>query len=77
MARHESAAGLFPLPTFRNYCANKFGTLEDISQRLDGDLFCPAYKDVILMLAEVDPKWNIKVRPFAHTYDCRKSYSEV
>ena len=52
-----SAAGLFPLPTFGYYCASKFGTLEDIFQRADGDrFFYPAHEGIVLILAEADPK---------------------
>ena len=63
-----SAAGLFPLPAFGYYCASKFGMPKDIFQRLDGDLlFCPAHEGAISTLAtEVDPEWNIKVRPSPH-----------
>jgi NAD(P)-dependent dehydrogenase (short-subunit alcohol dehydrogenase family) len=63
-----SAAGLFPLPAFGYYCASKFGMTKDTFQRLDGDLlFYPAHEGAISTLAtEVDPEWNIKVRPSPH-----------
>ena len=59
-----SAAGLLPTPAFCYYCASKFGGPGDVLQRLGGDLFYPAHEGAISTLAaEIDPKWNIKVRP--------------
>ena len=60
----SSAAGLLPIPAFGYYCASKLGMSENIPQRADGDLlFYPAHEGAISTLAaEIDPKWNIKVR---------------
>lgn len=65
-------AGLLPSPAFGYYCASKFGTPEDTSQRLGGDpLSSPAHEGAVSTLAaEIDLDWDIKVRllpPFTAT----------
>ena len=57
-----SGAGLPPISAFGYYCASKFGTPEDFSQKLDGDLSFSAHEGTVSTLAaEIDPKWNIQV----------------